>query len=203
MEVRNHKIAELDYLPSPNLGGGLKPTLIVIHFTAGPSLESASKTLRDPKPANGKRVSAHAILGRDGKGQQLVPFNRIAWHAGPSSWHGKESCNGFAIGLELENVGFLRPSATGWRPWFGGPDLDPADYIKAKHKNGGPEMGWQKFPEAQVSAAYLVCEALIDAYPTIVEVAGHDDIAPLRKRDPGPAFDMDKFRSWLFDRGQG
>jgi len=74
--------------------------------------------------------------------------------------------------------------------------------IVAKHKNGGKELGWHTFGQKQIADIYLACEALVDAYPTLTEVAGHDDVAPGRKKDPGPAFPMDEFRAWLFDRGQ-
>ena len=66
-----------------------------------------------------------------------------------------------------------------------------------------PETGWAAYPEQQILAAYAACEALIDHLPTIEDVIGHDDVAPGRKRDPGPAFPMESFRSWLFGRGAG
>lgn len=51
---------------------------------------------------HGVRVSAHALICRDGRITQYVPFNRRAWHAGKSSFEGRPRCNDFSIGIELE-----------------------------------------------------------------------------------------------------
>ncbi len=50
----------------------------------------------------GQRVSAHALIRRDGEVVQYVPFQRRAWHAGKSCFQGRECCNDFSIGIELE-----------------------------------------------------------------------------------------------------
>lgn len=48
------------------------------------------------------RVSAHFFIRRDGRVTQFVPANRRAWHAGLSCWRGRERCNDFSLGVELE-----------------------------------------------------------------------------------------------------
>jgi AmpD protein len=48
------------------------------------------------------KVSAHALIARDGKVTQFVPFTERAWHAGESSFQDKSRCNDYAIGVELE-----------------------------------------------------------------------------------------------------
>lgn len=48
------------------------------------------------------RVSAHFLLRRDGELVQFVSCNARAWHAGVSRWQGRERCNDFSIGIELE-----------------------------------------------------------------------------------------------------
>jgi len=50
------------------------------------------------------RVSAHALVRRDGEIVQYVPFHRRAWHAGQSQWEGRSACNDFSIGIELEGT---------------------------------------------------------------------------------------------------
>ncbi len=50
----------------------------------------------------GCRVSAHVLIRRDGEVVQYVPFHRRAWHAGESRFQGRERCNDFSIGVELE-----------------------------------------------------------------------------------------------------
>jgi AmpD protein len=52
----------------------------------------------------GLRVSAHFLVRRDGRLVQFVPCERRAWHAGASSWRGRERCNDFSIGVELEGT---------------------------------------------------------------------------------------------------
>ena len=48
------------------------------------------------------RVSAHFLVRRDGQVQQFVPVHRRAWHAGVSRFAGRERCNDFSVGIELE-----------------------------------------------------------------------------------------------------
>lgn len=48
------------------------------------------------------RVSSHLYIRRNGDCVQFVPLNKRAWHAGVSSFEGREKCNDFSIGIELE-----------------------------------------------------------------------------------------------------
>lgn len=99
----------------------------------------------------GQRVSAHFLIRRDGGLVQFVPCARRAWHAGASCWRGRERCNDFSLGIELEGD-------------------DHSDFAPVQ---------------------YLTLRALLDVlrrhYP-IAAIAGHADIAPGRKTDPGPHF---------------
>lgn len=57
-------------------------------------------------------VSTHILIRRDGAITQYVPFDRRAWHAGASSFEGRENCNDYSIGIELEgtdDTGFTDP----------------------------------------------------------------------------------------------
>jgi AmpD protein len=53
---------------------------------------------------NDLKVSAHVLIGRDGVFTQYVPFSLRAWHAGPSCYCGREACNDFSVGIELEGA---------------------------------------------------------------------------------------------------
>ncbi|CNK68706.1 1,6-anhydro-N-acetylmuramyl-L-alanine amidase AmpD [Yersinia aldovae] len=53
------------------------------------------------------RVSAHCLIRRDGEIIQYVPFDKRAWHSGVSSFAGRERCNDFSIGIELEGTDVL------------------------------------------------------------------------------------------------
>jgi AmpD protein len=50
------------------------------------------------------KVSTHVLIDRKGELTQYVPFNLRAWHAGPSSYAGRDACNDFSIGIELEGT---------------------------------------------------------------------------------------------------
>lgn len=52
------------------------------------------------------RVSSHLLIRRDGELVQYVPFDKRAWHAGVSSFLGREVCNDFSIGIEMEGSDF-------------------------------------------------------------------------------------------------
>ena len=52
----------------------------------------------------GLRVSSHFLVRRGGELLQFVPLQARAWHAGVSRWRGRERCNDFSVGIELEGV---------------------------------------------------------------------------------------------------
>lgn len=53
-----------------------------------------------------RRVSAHFLIRRDGQLLQFVSCLQRAWHAGVSQWQGRERCNDFSVGIELEGSDF-------------------------------------------------------------------------------------------------
>lgn len=69
----------------------------------------------------------------------------------------------------------------------------------AAHKFDGIERGWHTYPEAQLATTLEAAEAIVAHYG-LVDILGHDDIAPERKQDPGPAFPIEHFRSSLIGR---
>lgn len=200
LSISNHRLAGARYVPSPNSGGALRPKFLVLHYTAsGPGFDTAAYFAR-----RAARASAHLVIGRDGTLVQCVPFNVRAWHAGQSRWTGVdgvacENLNRYAIGIELENWGPLRRSGPVWLSW-NGRRVEGA-VIEARHRYGVPSGGWETYPEAQIDAAAEAARAICAAYG-IAEILGHDDIAPGRKSDPGPAWDMDGFRGRVMGAGK-
>lgn len=103
---------------SPNFDGrpaGLAVDLIVVHAISLPPGNFGGEGVRqlftntlDPdthpyyREIQDLRVSAHFFIRRDGHLMQFVSCNDRAWHAGVSSWGGRERCNDFSIGIELE-----------------------------------------------------------------------------------------------------
>jgi len=86
--------------PSPNFGPR-RVSLVVLHHTSSSNYESALRTLRDPQ----REVSAHYLIGRDGRVIQLVDESERAWHAGRSRWGAITDVNAASIGIELDNNG--------------------------------------------------------------------------------------------------
>lgn len=188
----------VEMIPSPYVSGrfAAPPPILVMHFTYGASARSSAEWFR---AAENKGSSAHVVIERDGATLQCVPFDVVAWHAGGSSWKGKTNLNRTSIGIEMANWGYLKRKGDGWASYTGAPIADP---VIAVHRNGNPDgsrspIGWEPYPEAQFAAAVAIARALVAAYG-ITEIVGHDDIAPDRKWDPGPAFDMARFRAAVF-----
>lgn len=106
--------------PSPNCDerpAGETVDLIVIHGISlppdefgGPWIEAFFTNGLDPtahpyfRAIASLRVSAHLLIRRDGEMIQYVPFHRRAWHAGESVYAGRQRCNDFSIGIELEGT---------------------------------------------------------------------------------------------------
>ena len=83
MKVVNHLLVNDDgsavpFVKTPNVGGEYKPTILVMHFTAGSSAKESINWLANPQA----KASAHIVIGKDGKVTQMVPFNRVPWHSG-------------------------------------------------------------------------------------------------------------------------
>ena len=96
---------------------GVVPDLIVLHGISLPPGEFGgpwvARLFTGNLPADahpffasivGSPVSAHLLIRRDGEPVQFVSFNDRAWHAGKSSWEGRESCNDYSIGIECEGA---------------------------------------------------------------------------------------------------
>ncbi len=114
------RAARATQIPSPNHDArppGTVPSLVVIHGISLPPDEfggdgvarlftNTLDPLAHPYYATiaHLRVSAHFFIRRDGELQQFVACNDRAWHAGVSSWRGRERCNDYAIGIELEGA---------------------------------------------------------------------------------------------------
>jgi N-acetylmuramoyl-L-alanine amidase len=199
MKILNHKLFLGDQTPapfvkSPNTGGELRPEYLVIHYTAGSTAIGAVTWLTNPSA----KASAHLVIGRDGAITQLVPFNKVAWHAGASQWEGRLGLNEFSIGIELDNAGRMMRHGDRWLAPFG-KEYPSEEVLEAHHKNRAGLFGWHIYSEKQLEVAAEVSILLFEKYK-LVDVVGHDDISPLRKWDPGPAFPMDSFRSKVLGR---
>ena len=89
-----------EWQPSPNFNER-KPNYVILHHTSDDNIEQALLTLADPL----RQVSAHYLVGRDGRIVQLVDERARAWHAGASKWGADTDLNSTSIGIELDNNG--------------------------------------------------------------------------------------------------
>lgn len=186
------------FLATPNIGGALTPEYLVIHYTTGSSAEGAIAWMRNPQA----KASAHLVIARDGAVTQLAPFNRVTWHAGKSRWDGRDGLNNFSIGIELDNAGKMERVGNRWVGAVSKKTYAEEDVLVALHKHasaGSPPGGWHEYTEVQLAVAFEVSGLLMQHYG-LKDVLGHEDIAPGRKADPGPAFPMASFRARLLGR---
>ena len=155
-------------VPSPNFGprpAGVAISLIVLHSISLPPGQYGGDAIErlftnrldaDAHPyfhaLRGLTVSSHFVIHRDGGLRQFVSCDRRAWHAGISHWRGRDNCNDFSIGIELEG------------------------------------LEGDRFEPAQYESLVRLVQALVARHP-IVNIAGHEHVAPGRKLDPGPGFD--------------
>ncbi|WP_434534094.1 1,6-anhydro-N-acetylmuramyl-L-alanine amidase AmpD [Enterobacter hormaechei] len=120
MLLENGWLVDARHVPSPHHDcrpEDEKPTLLVVHNISlppgefgGPWIDALFTGTIDPDahPFFAEiahlRVSAHCLIRRDGEVVQYVPFDKRAWHAGVSKYQGRERCNDFSIGIELEGT---------------------------------------------------------------------------------------------------
>jgi N-acetylmuramoyl-L-alanine amidase len=192
------------------------PEYIVMHFTTGMKMESTISTFKNPS----SRVATHLLIGRDGRVVQFLPFDAIAHHSGYSWWEGKSNMNRMSIGIELDNAGLLiRDRKTGawvrrgqtFKPERVGRGYHEKQYRPLKRHNESElefkkrfaefEPGWEKFTDVQIEVALKVVKALRERYKhSMIEILGHDAVNLRNRYDPGPLFDMERFRFELFQR---
>jgi N-acetyl-anhydromuramoyl-L-alanine amidase len=167
------------HVASPNYDerpSGCVPELIIVHGISLPPDEYGGPWIdrlflnslpNDAHPYFASiaqlKVSSHVLVRRDGELVQYVPFHLRAWHAGASTYCGRERCNDFSIGIELE---------------------------------GSDEVPYEPIQYRQLAELIV---ALLKAYPSLSpeRIAGHSEVAPGRKTDPGEAFDWRRLRAML------
>jgi N-acetylmuramoyl-L-alanine amidase len=205
--IRDHILyrngVKVEQRPTKKLSAGrvLKgPIGLTIHYTAGLTAESAISTLTTAKV----QASAHLVIDRDGTVYQLAPLNAVCWHAGPSSWGGRSMCNSFMIGIELVNAGPLLKKANG-KLYFDvakSRECSKDDAVEGRQKLWPNTVWWQSYPQEQLDALIEIAREMQREY-NIAEknIVGHENIAPTRKSDPGPAFPMVSFKGAVFGRG--
>ena len=116
---KEHRLEGARVCDSPNFSDRLieEISLLVIHNISLPPGQFGNNFVdqfftnnldpeKDPyfKEIYEMEVSSHLFIDREGGLTQFVPFDKAAWHAGVSKFRGKENCNEFSIGIELEGT---------------------------------------------------------------------------------------------------
>ena len=175
-EIKDGWIKGVEIIPSPNFNH--RPngeiSLLIIHNISLPPKQFGGNyvesffTNRLPveehpyfKEIVDLTVSSHLYVKRTGAVVQFVSLNERAWHAGKSFFNGREACNDFSIGIELE----------------------VADDIP--------------YTDEQYRSLKFLTMAIMREYPKITKdrIVGHEHVAPVRKTDPGVAFDWKRYLS--------
>ncbi len=154
--------------PSPNFDDrpdGVMIDMIIIH-AIGYNLARALDTLTNPNPTDHSAVSAHYLIDHDGTIYAIVSEEKRAWHAGVSSWD--------VDGKTRENVNYCSIG------------------IELMNKQ---EDFLSAFDERQINALKHLIKDIKTRHPIRDDlILGHDQIAPIRKTDPGPRFPWQEFR---------
>ncbi len=190
----NHQLTNVPQRETPNRGGIIEPCYLVFHFTAGESTQSAVDWFCNPE----SKASAHLVIGRDGRIFQLAPFNVRTWHAGRSHWEGVIGLNQCSIGIEMVNAGRLSKVGDRYVSWFN-VEYPENEVVEAVHKFENAASYWHAYTDVQTECAVELADMLVNAY-NLRGILGHDDIAPGRKSDPGPAFPMESIRNRVLNR---
>lgn len=170
-------IEGIRYICSPNCDerpDASKPELLVIHNISlppgefgGPYIDQLFTNQLDPdvhpyfQEISHLRVSSHVLIRRDGEIVQFVPFHQRAWHAGVSSYCGRECCNDFSIGIELEGTDNLPFEDIQYQQlanlirslWRSYPDIPKnaitghSDIAPGRKTDPGPAFDWKKLKQ--------------------------------------------------------
>jgi N-acetyl-anhydromuramoyl-L-alanine amidase len=158
--------------PSPHFDErpeGERIALVVIHNISlppgefgGPYIDDLFMGRLDPhahpyfRDIAGLRVSSHFLIRRDGELIEYVSPDKRAWHSGASCWNGRERCNDFSIGIELEgadDVPFAEPQyetlanlARSLEERYGKLEYTGhSDIAPGRKTDPGPWFDWERF----------------------------------------------------------
>ncbi len=174
LDASNAWLEGVRHVPSPNCDerpAASEPELVVIHSISlpegnfgSPHVEALFRNCLDvdahpsfPEIA-ALRVSAHVLIRRDGELIQFVAFTRRAWHAGVSCYAGRDCCNDFSIGIELEGcdwqpfderqyrrlASLVRRLMAAWPAISNHRLVGHSDIAPGRKTDPGPHFDWQK-----------------------------------------------------------
>ncbi len=202
MKILNHKLEGVEFFPARWTGGKITPEIVILHDTAGRlDKGNSARYLAN----NEAKTSVHFVVERDGSITQLVPTNRQASHAGKSSYHGREWCNSFSLGIEIVNAGKMTriPGESGlwarawWKETF--QDGDDVELVEMTTPEHGPGV-WMDYTPEQITTVTLLLEALFRDIKTLKDITTHWYVSPGRKVDTNPLFPLEQIRAKVLGR---
>ena len=175
-------------MPSANVGprrDGLRPELIVLHYTAMASAQAAIARLCDESA----EVSAHYLIAGTGEITQMVPEDMRAWHAGAGEWQGRGDVNSRSIGIELDNRGnhpFAEPQMAALEVlmagimarWQIGPEgvIGHSDMAPGRKVDPGTRFDWARLVQLGLARGPNTvpenCEVTQEAFIAAAQTAG-------------------------------
>lgn len=196
--------------PSPNFGprrDGLRPSLIVLHYTAMQTARAALERLCDPVA----EVSAHYLICEQGQIYSLVAEDMRAWHAGAGRWQGQGDINSRSIGIELANCGthpfahaqisaletLLHGIVTRWGIPPSGV-IGHSDMAPGRKIDPGPRFDWQRLARQGLSVwpdDQPGDELDLANWPDLARALGYD-IPENAPTDPAFHAFRARFRPW-------
>lgn len=211
MDVVSHRLKGVTFRAAQSAGSKLKtPVAVCLHDTAG-SLKKYSSVTWFESPLC--ETSAHIVVERDGTVTQMVAFDTIAFHAGRSSWKGRQGCNAFTIGIEIVSPGVMverngeglliykSTNAQGKVVERIVERFPVSECERFNTKAHGRGVGIPYTPQ-QVKAVEEICQALVRAYPSIEDITTHWAISPGRKVDTTPLYPLEELRHAVFGPAQ-
>ncbi len=177
MKIIDHRLESALQLSSPNCSSrpSSEISLLVIHNISLPPGEFGGPWINDLfcnqldcsqheyfAGLKDLKVSSHLLIRRDAQIVQYVPFDQMAWHAGVSSFEGRERCNEFSIGIELEGcddknfteeqyeslIGVTRQLLQTYPQLAPGRIVGHSDIAPERKTDPGPHFNWQRYLSA-------------------------------------------------------
>ena len=156
----------------------LRINYIILHYTALDD-DMSLKVLTDPG------VSSHYLITTRANEPiyKLVDDTNRAWHAGITMYQNRYSINDSSVGIEIVNLGYISKVTNTAQ------ELSRMSRRQLENLFFTPYDEYLEYEESQIEKVVYLLNELIDKYGIRpYNILGHSDIAPYRKKDPGPKF---------------
>lgn len=201
MSFNNGKYDNASSVTLDHSGSSFTPTGIAMHYTVTDTLQGAINAL------NARDLSYTFLIDRDGSVIQTRDPDRHAAHAGRSHWKpsggltNTSSLNRHSVAISFVSRGFFRELDNGFAYDTDAHGNIQGDQYPASEAQRAPstyDPGWRpiwhKYTQEQLDAAHRLVGSLVQEFPSIQDIYGHDDISISGKSDTGPLFPMQDFR---------